>query len=219
MQEIWNFIVTHAKNFWAGIMTFVVAVLTFFGINAAKCDPLKPYIPTTTAIVTTTATPTTPSTTVTEPALPAFSITVTLPGETPVTFNNAAATAAKLTLQKNIVITSKNSKNTVTDYTVTGYKLKDILAACGVDVGALGSTATVKVFSGASNTPYGLDLIKADKTILALQYSSHAVDGVDGSIKDTTESQNAGDCPRMFPGIGTDSSIFIKQVSALELVA
>lgn len=152
---------------------------------------------------TTTAATTVPI--VTEPHVPALAKTAAI----------VTAEIQLLTERTGAAVTT-NQVGTVTTYSVTGARLKDILEANGVSVDGLADDAYLLVVgSDGTTAKYDAALIKADDTILAWAYTSVAVDGITGATTNGTGA--AKDLPRMFPCCSGASGLYVKQVAKLEL--
>ena len=141
MQAIWDFIITHAKNFWAGFLAVLVAVLTFFGINTSNCSALPPVTTTTTAIVTTTVAPT----------------------KAPVTINSIGrsdtmAVFAGSAEEVTQLCKSTNAIGVATERTFTGVALKWFLEMSGVNLSEITAAATL-VATAPHNDPARPDIV------------------------------------------------------------
>jgi len=194
------------KNIWAFILAGIIAVFTFFGIRIGNFPPVE----------TTTATTTAVSSSQAEPAIPAFSITVNLPGESPITFTNISAVDAGLTVVTMEMFYS-NSVGSETTAEYTGLRIKDILAFLGVNMAELSAEATLTVGSGPTFTRnYAREYIVSDKTLLSwLRTDMVVVDGVTGGT--TTTPSESMLPPRLCPGDSTSSGNYVSAIDTITL--
>ena len=155
--------------------------------------------PTTTDPATTTAPTTAPATTQPEAQIPAFQITVKGPGVTRTFTNQDAARLEIVTLP----MTYTNSYGRTTNVTVTGVRLVDLLAACGLTPGSASLEVTAR--DGYAMT-YSNDLVTSSQTLLA--WEGVFSDGAD---------MPANEFPRLCPGSSNESNLYVKGVGTIEL--
>jgi len=152
---IWDFIVLHAKNFWAGFVAVIVAILSFFGIRIGAGDPPPVTTTTTTAVVSTTKAPQT------------WSV-------------NLAIIQALGLPEVTKTVTTQNSFGTIKSYAAQGPKLKDVLTALGADMSALNSRSVLQVKctdpSDPASADYNYFLIGSDDSVFALSVGGSTAD-------------------------------------------
>jgi len=162
------------------------AITTFSGIATTTAAPGATDAPTTAAL-TTTAAPTTTQAPTLPPAQGTFSVSV----------GRAQAAGAPVTIS----VTTINQAGTSKARVYTGVKLKDFLAAQGVNLAAVGSGAvlTAKADDGETLT-YSYSEIMSDKTLLAWDDAGEALSP-----------------PRLCPCATTDASRYLRGVITITL--
>ncbi|MCL2107168.1 MAG: molybdopterin-dependent oxidoreductase [Oscillospiraceae bacterium] len=167
---------------------------TTAAITTTRTQAGNPSQATTRATTSSAPTTTKSTTAATLPQIPAFSITVKGGGKTQ-TFTSADA--AKLSVLTK-TMTTVNSYGTVTNYSFTGVRVRDILSACGISVP---SGAVLLVTSADTYTAeLSYDLITAEDTLLAWK------DRGDTLVP-----------PRMAPRGSRNSALYVKEVASIEL--
>lgn len=223
-SDIWVWIAGNAKVVCACFVTIIVAICSFFGnlfgLNKPPVETTNPSTSitstattttaetttetttattteTTTATTTETTTATTTATTTTQKAIPAFTITLIYEGELKIFTNANAVDLSRYTE----AMSTTDSYGTVSNYSFTGVRLKDVLQLVGIPVNALpaGTTIHADATDGAF-TDITLDLIKSDKTLLAWEQ----------------DGQNALP-PRLCPGDSENASLYLKKINVLTI--
>jgi len=193
-------------KFFAAILAFLVTIFAFVFPSLFGSKP-EPPAPVTTTIAQTagggTATTTT-TTTTTAPKAP-----LTVDGITLTQLEGLTCT-----LYTDVLIESYDSLANKKDYTITGYRLKDVLEALGFDMDSVTATSTLLVAdttdpNNHSFTPLSQALFMSDDSYIALSYTT----------------AKAGECPRLFPaanlaiagGTYVNNGMCIKAVDTLTL--
>lgn len=132
-----------------------------------------------------------------EKAIPAFTITIIYEGEMKIFTNGNADDLSRYTE----AMSTTDSYGTVSNYSFTGVRLRDVLQLVGIPVNAFPAGTTIHaVATDGAFTDIALDLIKSDKTLLAWE-----------------EDENDVLPPRLCPGDSDDSSLYLKKINTLTI--